>query len=58
VGHCYRCKTVVEPNLSTQWFVKAKPLAEKAIEAVETGKTRIIPNQLDQDLLRLDVQHP
>jgi valyl-tRNA synthetase len=43
VGHCYRCKTVVEPNLSRQWFVKAKPLAEKAIQAVETGKTRIIP---------------
>jgi len=43
VGHCYRCKTVVEPNLSRQWFVKAKPLAEKAIEAVETGKTRIVP---------------
>ncbi len=43
VGHCYRCKTVVEPNLSRQWFVKVKPLAEKAIEAVETGKTRIIP---------------
>ena len=43
VGHCYRCKTVVEPNLSRQWFVKAKPLAEKAIEAVESGKTRIIP---------------
>jgi valyl-tRNA synthetase len=43
VGHCYRCKTVVEPNLSTQWFVKVKPLAEKAIEAVETGRTRIIP---------------
>jgi valyl-tRNA synthetase len=43
VGHCYRCQTVVEPNLSKQWFVKVKPLAEKAIEAVETGKTRIIP---------------
>ena len=43
VGHCYRCKSVVEPNLSRQWFVKAKPLAEKAIEAVESGKTRIIP---------------
>jgi valyl-tRNA synthetase len=43
VGHCYRCKTVVEPNLSRQWFVKAKPLAEKAIKAVETGKTKIIP---------------
>ena len=43
VGHCYRCKTIVEPNLSKQWFVKAKPLAEKAIAAVESGKTRIIP---------------
>jgi valyl-tRNA synthetase len=43
VGHCYRCKDVVEPNLSRQWFVKAKPLAQKAVEAVETGKTRIIP---------------
>ncbi len=43
VGHCYRCKTVVEPNLSRQWFVRTKPLAQKAIEAVDTGKTRIIP---------------
>jgi len=43
VGHCYRCKTVVEPNLSKQWFVSVKPLAEKAIAAVKTGKTRIIP---------------
>ena len=43
VGHCYRCKTVVEPNLSRQWFVRAKPLAEKAIAAVKQGQTRIIP---------------
>jgi valyl-tRNA synthetase len=43
VGHCYRCKTVVEPNLSKQWFVKTKPLAEKAIAAVQDGRTRIIP---------------
>jgi valyl-tRNA synthetase len=43
VGHCYRCKTVVEPNLSKQWFVSVKPLARKAIAAVENGKTRIIP---------------
>jgi valyl-tRNA synthetase len=43
VGHCYRCKTVVEPNLSKQWFVRTKPLAEKAIAAVESGETRIIP---------------
>ncbi len=43
VGHCYRCATVVEPYLSTQWFVKTKPLAEKAIEAVRKGNTKIVP---------------
>jgi valyl-tRNA synthetase len=43
VGHCYRCKTAIEPNLSKQWFVRTKTLAEKAIKAVEEGKTRIIP---------------
>ncbi|MDY0162235.1 valine--tRNA ligase [Desulfobotulus sp.] len=43
VGHCYRCKTVVEPNLSLQWFVKVGPLADKALKAVEEGKTRIYP---------------
>jgi valyl-tRNA synthetase len=44
VGHCYRCHTMVEPNLSMQWFVKVKPLAQKAIEAVKSGQTRIIPD--------------
>jgi valyl-tRNA synthetase len=44
VGHCYRCKTIVEPNLSTQWFVSVKPLAKKAIAAVKNGDTRIIPS--------------
>ncbi|MBW2370839.1 MAG: valine--tRNA ligase [Deltaproteobacteria bacterium] len=44
VGHCYRCKSVVEPNLSRQWFVKAKPLADKALDAVKQGHTRIIPD--------------
>ena len=43
VGHCYRCRTVVEPYLSKQWFVKAKPLAEPALEAVKNGTTKIIP---------------
>ena len=37
VGHCDRCKTVVEPRLSTQWFVKIQPLADKAIAAVKPG---------------------
>ena len=44
VGHCYRCRTAIEPYISTQWFVKAKPLAEVAIRAVEEGRTRIIPD--------------
>jgi valyl-tRNA synthetase len=43
VGHCYRCKTMIEPLLSKQWFVKAGPLAEAASKAVGKGKTRIYP---------------
>jgi valyl-tRNA synthetase len=43
VGHCYRCKTMIEPILSKQWFVRVSPLAEKAIAAVKDGRTRIIP---------------
>jgi valyl-tRNA synthetase len=43
IGKCYRCKTVVEPFLSPQWFVKTKPLAEPAIEAVRSGKIKLIP---------------
>jgi valyl-tRNA synthetase len=43
VGHCYRCQTLVEPTLSLQWFVRTKPLAEPAIEAVKDGRIRIIP---------------
>ncbi|NVM56998.1 MAG: valine--tRNA ligase, partial [Desulfobacterales bacterium] len=44
VGHCHRCRTTIEPYLSKQWFVKVKPLAEKAIAAVHMGATRIIPD--------------
>src|SRR4051812_6527217 len=43
VGTCQRCKSVVEPLISTQWFVKTKPLAEKAIAAVETGEINFVP---------------
>jgi len=43
VGHCYRCNTVIEPTLSRQWFVKTKPLAARAIDAVINGDTKIIP---------------
>ena len=44
VGHCERCATVVEPLLSTQWFVRIKPLAEPAMEAVVQGRTRFVPD--------------
>lgn len=43
VGHCYRCKTVIEPYLSWQWFVKIEPLAKEAIKAVEDKKIVFIP---------------
>jgi len=43
VGRCQRCKTVVEPLVSTQWFVRTKPLAEPAIRAVEQGRIRFTP---------------
>lgn len=48
VGKCYRCKTVVEPSLSLQWFLKMKPLAEPAIEAVRNHKVRIIPEMWEK----------
>jgi valyl-tRNA synthetase len=43
LGKCERCKTVVEPRLSTQWFIKIAPLAERAIQAVEKGEIRFTP---------------
>ena len=45
VGKCDRSKTIVEPRLSTQWFVKIQPLADKAIAAVEQGYIRFTPEQ-------------
>lgn len=45
VGHCYRCDTVVEPRLSPQWFVKMKPLARPALEAVKDGRIRFVPER-------------
>jgi len=45
VGRCYRCDSVVEPLISTQWFVKMKPLAAPAIEAVKDGRVRFRPER-------------
>ncbi|MCK4426338.1 MAG: valine--tRNA ligase, partial [Deltaproteobacteria bacterium] len=43
VGICYRCKTVVEPRLSKQWFVKVAPLAGPALKAVKDKQTILVP---------------
>ena len=45
VGHCYRCDTIIEPYLSDQWFVRMQPLAVPAIEAVESGEIRFVPER-------------
>lgn len=45
VGHCYRCGTVIEPLLLDQWFVKMKPLAEKAIQVVENDEIKFYPER-------------
>ena len=45
VGHCYRCHSVVEPYLSTQWFVKMKPMAEKALKAWKEGEIVFYPKK-------------
>lgn len=48
VGECYRCRTVIEPYLSLQWYVKVGPLADEAIKAVQNGDTRIVPQQWEK----------
>lgn len=48
VGNCYRCKSVVEPKVSLQWFVKIKPLAEEAIKSVEKGDIKILPENWEK----------
>lgn len=45
VGHCERCKTIVEPLISKQWFVKMEPLAEPALKAYKEGKLNFIPER-------------
>ncbi|MCD4830131.1 MAG: valine--tRNA ligase [Candidatus Cloacimonetes bacterium] len=45
VGRCYRCETVIEPYLSDQWFVRMKPLAAPAIDVVNDGQVRFVPDR-------------
>ena len=49
VGTCYRCGTTVEPRVSMQWFVKMEPLAKPAIEAVEKGDIRFVPDRFSKN---------
>src|SRR5246500_2118623 len=48
IGKCDRCGTIVEPRLSEQWFIKIKPLADRAKEAVERGEITIVPDNYRQ----------
>lgn len=45
VGECYRCHTIIEPYLSEQWFVRAKPLADAGVASVKAGKIKFVPDQ-------------
>ncbi len=51
VGHCIRCQTVIEPLASRQWFIKIKPLAKPAIDAVVDGRVTIVPSHLTKTYL-------
>jgi len=48
VGECYRCRTTIEPYMSKQWYVAVKSLAAEAIKAVDSGKTKIVPQQWEK----------
>jgi len=48
VGHCYRCNSVIEPRVSTQWFVKMEPLAKRALEVEKNGKIQITPKRWEK----------
>ena len=48
VGTCYRCNSTVEPRVSKQWFVKMKPLAGPAIDAVKNGETKFVPQRFEK----------
>ena len=52
VGHCSRCKTIVEPMTTKQWFVKMKPLAGPAMEAVTSGKTKFVPERFSKTYIQ------
>ena len=51
VGSCYRCHTTIEPMVSKQWFVRMEPLAKPAIQAVEEGRIRFVPERFTKNYM-------
>ncbi|MBM3317822.1 MAG: valine--tRNA ligase [Candidatus Eisenbacteria bacterium] len=51
VGHCYRCRTMIEPMVSHQWFVRMQPLAERAVAAARSGEVRFVPARWEKTYL-------
>lgn len=51
VGHCYKCGTTIQPLMMDQWFIKVKPLADKAIERLEAGEIRFYPESKQKELV-------
>ena len=51
VGQCYRCSTVIEPIVSKQWFVRMRPLAEPAIQAIKDGTVKFVPERFSKTYL-------
>ena len=47
IGRCQRSNDIIEPRLKTQWFIRTKPLAERALAATRSGQTRILPARFD-----------
>ena len=48
VKRCYKCNTIIEPQIKDQWFVKMEPLAKQALEAVNAGKIKFIPENYEK----------
>ena len=54
VKTCYKCNRIIEPQIKNQWFVKAKPLAEKAAQAVKDGKINFVTERYKKIFLSVD----
>jgi valyl-tRNA synthetase len=48
IGRCQRSNDVIEPRLKTQWFIRTRPLADRALEATRSGQTRIVPERFEK----------